>query len=68
VGFGKGRSTKIMPVSTFPRIPGAGRFLAWMAAVLVAGFLGLMVAGLHVFRTRGGGTETLFDAGPKQSP
>jgi len=68
VGFGKGRSTKIMPVSTFPRIPGAGRFLAWMAAVLVAGFLGLLVAGLHVFRTRGGGTETLFDEGPKQSP
>lgn len=67
VGFGKGRSTKIMPVSIFPRIPGASRVLAWMAAVLVAGFLGLLVAGLHVFRTRGWGTETLFGEGPKQS-
>lgn len=68
VGFGKGRSTKIMPVSTFPRIPGAGRFLAWMAAVVVAGLTGLLVAGLRVFRTRGGDTETLFDEGPKRSP
>ena len=68
VGFGKGRSTKIMPVSALPQIPGAGRFFAWMAAVLVAAFAGMLVAGLRVFRTRGGGTETLFDEVPKQSP
>jgi hypothetical protein len=67
VGFGKGRSTKIMPVSTVPRIPGTGRFLAGMAAVVVAGFLGLLVAGLRAFRTRGVATETLFDKEPKQS-
>jgi hypothetical protein len=56
-----------MPVSTLPRLPGAGRFLAWMAAVLAAGFAGLLVAGLRVFRTRIRETETLFDEGPKRS-
>jgi hypothetical protein len=68
VGFGKGRSTKIMPVSTFPRIPGAWRLLAWLAAVLVVGLAGLRVAGLRVFRTRVRETETLFDEAPKPDP
>ena len=66
VGFGKGRSTKMMPVSALPQIPGAWRLLAWMAAVPVAGLAGLWVAGRRVFRTRGWDTETLFDEGPKQ--
>ena len=34
---------------------------------MVAGFLGLLVAGLRAFRTRGVATETLFDKEPKQS-
>ena len=66
VGFGKGRSTKMMPVSALPQIPGAERFLAWMAAVLVAGLAGLWVTGRRTFRARGWDTETLFDGGPKQ--
>jgi hypothetical protein len=61
VGFGKGRSTKIMPVSTFPRIPGVGRFLAWMVVLLITGLAGSWLAGRRVFRTRGGSTETLLD-------
>jgi hypothetical protein len=67
LGFGKGRSTRMMPVSALSQIPGVGCFLAWMAAVPVAGFLGLLVAGLPAFRTGGEGTETLFGEGPKQS-
>lgn len=67
VGYGKGRSTKIMPVSTVPQLPGLGRLLAWTVAALLTGLAGLFVAGLPVFRTRGMGTETVFDEEPERS-
>lgn len=68
VGYGKGRSTKMMPVSAFPRLPGVWHFLGWMVAVVVAGFGGLLVGSLPIFRSRSLGTETLLDEAPKQSP
>ena len=64
VGYGEGRSTKIMPVSTFPELPGLGRFLAWTALFVVTGLAGLWLAGRRVFRPRGLATETLFDQEP----
>ena len=64
MGYGKGRSTKIMPVSTFPELPGLGRFLAWTALFVVTGLAGLWLAGRRVFRPRGLATETLFDQEP----
>jgi hypothetical protein len=59
VCYGEGRSTKIMPVSTYPELPGLGRFLAWTALFVVTGLGGLCLAGRSVFRPRSLATETL---------
>jgi hypothetical protein len=61
VGYGKGRSTKIMPVSRFPEVPGLGPLLLWTAAMVATGLAGLWLAGRRVFRTRILSTETLYD-------
>jgi hypothetical protein len=61
VGYGKGRSTTIAPVSRFPTLPGLGRLFAWAGLFVVTGLAGLWVAGRSVFRPRILGTETLYD-------
>jgi hypothetical protein len=66
VGYGRGRSTNMMPVSTFPRLPGVWHFLGWMVAVVAAGFGGLLVGSLPIFRSRSLATETLLDEAPER--
>jgi hypothetical protein len=60
VGY-RGHSTKIMPTSAFPRVPGLLSALAWTGAVLLAFVAGLWVLARLGLRTRVRGTETLFD-------
>ena len=66
VGYGKGRSTKMMPVSTFPRLPGVWHFLGWTVAAVAAGFGGLLVGSLPIFRSRSLATETLLHEAPER--
>ena len=66
VGYGEGRSTKIILVSMFPELPGLGRFLAWIGLFVVTGLAGPWLAGRSVFRQRGLATETLYDREPPQ--
>ncbi len=42
VGFGAGKSTKIVPVAARPRLPGAGRSLFWIGCSLAALWIGLV--------------------------
>jgi hypothetical protein len=60
IGFPNG-STKIMPVSTMPRLPGLGRVLGWLATIPVAVLAGMWVLARPLFRSRVETTETLLD-------
>jgi hypothetical protein len=60
IGFPNG-STKIMPVSTMPRLPGLGRVLGWLATIPIAIFAGMWVMARPLFRSRGWATETPLD-------
>lgn len=60
IGFPSG-STKIMPVSTMPQLPGLLRILAWLGASLVTLLAGLWLAARPIFRSRTWRSETLYD-------
>jgi hypothetical protein len=60
VGY-RGHSTKIMPTSAFPRVPGLLSALGWTGAVLLVFVAGFRVNRRLGLRTRVWGTETLLD-------
>jgi hypothetical protein len=61
VGY-RGHSTRIMPTSAFPRVPGLRPALGWTGAVLLAFVAGLRVLARLGLRTRVWSTEMLLDA------
>jgi hypothetical protein len=60
IGFSNG-STRIMPASTMPRLPGLGRVLGWLVAIPIAILAGMWVLGRPLFRSRGRAMETPLD-------
>jgi hypothetical protein len=60
VGY-RAHSTKIMPTSAFPRVPGLGSALGWTGAVLLPFVAGLWLHGRLGLRTRVWRTEALLD-------
>jgi hypothetical protein len=59
VGF-PGGSTRIMPVSTMPRLPRLGRTSAWVAGCLLAVLAGAWVMGRQMFRPRTWGADAVM--------
>jgi hypothetical protein len=60
VGY-RGHSTRIMPTSAFPRVPGLLAALGWTGLVLLTFAAGFWALARLRLRTRVWGTETLLD-------